>query len=65
MTYADALAATNGPRPIMRTTSEGYVMLGYLNGSVDVCRKGKVVKKLGVNAGPMLGYTDWQQEGER
>lgn len=64
MTFADALAATKGPRPITRTTSEGYVMLGYLNGSVDVCRNGKIVKKLGVNVGPTLGYTDWQLEQE-
>ena len=65
MTFADALAAMKSPRPITRTTSEGYVMLGYLDGSVEVCRRRKVVKKLGANVGPALGYTDWQPEGER
>jgi len=65
VTFADALADSKGPRPITRTTSEGYVMLGYLDGSVEVCRRRKVVKKLGANVGPALGYTDWQPEGER
>ena len=63
MTFAGALDATKGPRLITRTTSEGYVMLGYLDGSVDVCRRGKVVKKLAAGAGATLGYTDWQPEG--
>ena len=65
MIFTGALDAAKGPRPITRTTSEGYVMLGYLDGSVDVCRRGKVAKKLGTNVGPTLGYTDWQPEGER
>ena len=63
MIFTGALDAAKGPRPITRTTSEGCVMLGYLDGSVDVFPKGKVVKKLGANVGPALGYTDWQPEG--
>ena len=65
MTFADALADSKGPRPITRTTSEGYVMLGYLDGSVDVRKDHRVVKKLPRGTGPALGYTDWQPEGER
>jgi len=65
MTFADALAAMKSPRPITRTTHEGYVMLGYLDGSVDVRKGRRVVNTLPEGTGPVLGYTDWQPEGER
>lgn len=65
MIFADALAATKGPRPIMRTTSEGYKMLGYLDGSVHVMKNNRLVKIFEPKRGPTLGYTDWQPEGER
>ena len=60
MIYADALAATKGPWPISRMTSEGYHMLGYLDGSVEVVKNGRVVKTLSRGTGPALGYTDWE-----
>ena len=65
MTFADALAAMKSPRPITRTTHEGYVMLGYLDGSVDVRKGRRVVNTLPEGTGPVLGYTDWQPEGVR
>ena len=65
MTFADALAVMKSPRPITRTTSEGYLMLGYLDGSVDVRKDHRTVKKLSRGTGPALGYTDWQPEGTR
>ena len=58
--YADALAATKGPWPISRMTSEGYHMLGYLDGSVEVVKNGRVVKTLSPGTGTALGYTDWE-----
>jgi len=65
MTFADALADSKGPRPITRTTSEGYAMFGYLDGSVDVRKDHRVVKKLPRGTGPALGCTDWQPEEGR
>ena len=65
MIFADALAAMKSPRPITRTTSEGYLMLGYLDGSVDVRKDRRVVKRLPRGTGLVLGYTDWQSEGVR
>ena len=67
MTFSDALVYAMGTSacPIHRTTQDGYEMRGYLDGSVDVCRKGKVVKKLAAGTGVALGDTDWQPEGER
>ena len=65
MTFADALAATTGPRPITRVMGEGYLMLGYLDGSVDVLKGKRAVKRLSAGTGPALGYTDWQPEEGR
>ena len=65
MIFTGALDAAKGPRPITRTTSEGCVMLGYLDGSVDVRKDHRVVKKLPRGIGPALGYTDWQPEEGR
>jgi hypothetical protein len=61
MIYADALAVA-GSRPVRRTTEQGYTMLGYLDGSVDVLRGTRQVKRLGAGTGPALGYTDWEAE---
>jgi len=60
MTFADALAATTGVVPIARRTREGYLMIGYLDGSVSVTKEQRLVKRLPAGTGPALGYTDWQ-----
>ena len=60
MTFQDALAASTGVAPITRMTKDGYLMLGYLDGSVSVTKKKLLVKRLGAGTGPVLGYTDWQ-----
>ena len=63
MTFADALAATTGVAPITRRTREGYLMIGYLDGSVSVTKDKRLVKRFPAGAGPTLGYTDWQPGG--
>jgi len=60
MTFADALAATTGVAPIERRTRDGYLMIGYLDGSVSVTKEHRLVKRLPAGTGPTLGYTDWQ-----
>ncbi len=65
MTFKDALAATVGVGPIHRMTSEGYLMLGYLDGSVSVTKDKRLVKRFPRGTGPTLGHTDWQPGGER
>ena len=60
MTFADALAATTGVAPITRRTRDGYLMIGYLDGSVSVTKEHRLVKRLPAGTGPTLGYTDWQ-----
>ena len=64
MTFADALAATTGVAPINRTTRDGYLMVGYLDGSVSVTKDRRLVKRLPAGTGSALGYTDWKPGGE-
>jgi len=63
MTFADALAATIGVAPITRRTREGYLMIGYLDGSVSVTKDQRIVKRFPRGTGPTLGSPDWQPGG--
>ena len=65
MTFADALAANKGSHPIIRTTRERYVMLGYLDGSVSITKDQRLIRRFPRGTGPTLGYTDWQPGSER
>ena len=63
MTFADALAATTGVAPIARAMEKGWLMIGYLDGSVSVTKDKRLVKRLPAGTGPALGDTDWQPGG--
>ena len=63
MTFNDAVAATVGVVPITRVMEKGWLMIGYLDGSVSVTKDKRLVKRLPAGTGPTLGYTDWQPGG--
>ena len=60
MLFADAIAATDGATPIARIAPWGRLMLGYLDGSVDIVDDNDQVKRLKSGEGPLLCFTDWQ-----
>ena len=65
MTFADALAATTGVVPISRAMEKGWLMIGYLDGSVSITKDQRLIRRFPRGTGPTLGYTDWQPGGER
>ena len=44
MTFNDALAATTGVVPIARAMEKGWLMIGYLDGSVSITKDRRLVK---------------------
>ena len=65
MTFVDALAATTGVVPITRAMEKGWLMIGYLDGSVSITKDQRLIRRFPRGTGPTLGYTDWQPGGER